>query len=184
MKIICSSNFGVPQRRNRLIVIGIRGDVCKEIGLKKENEILELYPKGSIYEPTIEEGLKDVKVNPNERKMLLMDCIKSSTYQLIKSIPKNPITKLKMNDLDPNWLSDFNLVRSSFKEPSPTLTQMGQQLGRGGIFHPNEDRLFTSDELKSLMGLPTDYILTGNFNKKSERCGRMVTPPIYKYLTE
>ena len=61
---------------------------------------------------------------------------------------------------------------------------MGQQLGRGGIFHPLEDRLFTSDELKSLMGLPTDYILTGNFNQKSERCGRMVTPPIYKYLSE
>ena len=47
--------------------------------------------------------------------------------------------------------SDFNLVRSSMKVPSPTLTQMGQQLGRGGIFHPLEDRLFTSDELKFLI---------------------------------
>ena len=40
------------------------------------------------------------------------------------------------------------------------------------------------NELKRLMGLPDDYILTGTFNQKSERCGRMVTPPIYKYLSQ
>jgi len=89
-----------------------------------------------------------------------------------------------MNDVDPNWTSDFNLVRSSLEKPVPTLTQMGQQMGRGGVFHPSEDRVFTTLELKRLMGLPDDFILTGTFNQRAERCGRMVTPPIYKYLSQ
>lgn len=182
--VMCSSNFGVPQRRRRLIVVGIRPDVCKVVGIKKESQILDLYPRGSVYEPTVEEGLRGVNLDPFERKQLLLSTVKSSTYELIKSIPKNPNETMKISDLDPTWTSDFNLVRSSLKRPVPTLTQMGQQMGRGGVFHPSEDRVFTVDELKRLMGLPDDYILTGTFNQKSERCGRMVTPPIYKHLSQ
>jgi len=182
--VMCSSHFGVPQRRRRLIVIGIRPDICRHIGLRNETQILDLYPMGSIYEPKIEEGLDGVVVDEFERKQLLLSTVKSSTYELINSLPKNPSENLQMSDLDPNWTSDFNLVRSSFERPVPTLTQMGQQMGRGGVFHPSEDRVFTVNELKRLMGLPDDYILTGTFNQKSERCGRMVTPPIYKYLSQ
>ena len=182
--VMCSSHFGVPQRRRRLIVIGIRGDVCKKIGLKKESAILDLYPKGSIYEPTIRDGLEGVTVDRNERNVLLTSMVKSSTYELLNRLPKNPPKGIKLSHIDPSWTSDFNLVRSSMDHPSPTLTQMGQQLGRGGICHPLEDRVFSIEELKRLMGLPTDYILSGSFNQKAERMGRMVTPPIYKYLSK
>ena len=48
--------------------------------------------------------------------------------------------------------------------------------GLGGYFHPNEDRSFTIDELKRLMGLPDDFKLTGSFNQRAERIGRMVSP--------
>lgn len=182
--VMCSSHFGVPQRRRRLIVIGIRPDVCLKVGIKNEAQILDLYPKGSIYEPTLGEGLSDIQIDPFERKQLLLSTVKSSNYEMIKSLPKNPSRCIGMNDVDPNWTSDFNLVRSSLEKPVPTLTQMGQQMGRGGVFHPSEDRVFTTLELKRLMGLPDDYILTGTFNQKAERCGRMVTPPIYKYLSQ
>lgn len=53
---------------------------------------------------------------------------------------------------------------------------MGQQMGRGGIFHPSEDRVFEIAELKRLMALPDDFRLTGAFNQKAERIGRMVPP--------
>lgn len=181
---MCSSHFGVPQRRRRLIVVGIRPDICKSIGIKDEEEILDLYPEGSSYEPTIGDGLDGVVVDEFERKQLLLNSIKQSTYELIKSIPKDPSTVRGMGTVRENWTSDFNLLRTSMYQPSPTLTQMGQQMGRGGCFHPMEDRVFTINELKRLMGLPDDYILTGTFNQRSERCGRMVTPPIYKYLSQ
>ena len=182
-KVLCSSNFGVPQRRNRLIVIAVRPDICRKVGIKTEEDILSLYPQGSIYEPTLRDGLDGVVVDPQQRNYLMMTSVKSSGYELIKSIPKNPSHPMKLSHVDPDWTSDFNLVRASWYHPSPTLTQMGQQGGRGGIHHPDEDRVFTTDELKRLMGLPDDFRLTGTFNQKAERCGRMVTPHLYKHLS-
>jgi len=182
-KVLCSSNFGVPQRRNRLIAIAVRPDICRKVGIKTEEDILSLYPQGSIYEPTLRDGLEGVVVDPQQRNYLMMTSVKSSGYELIKSIPKDPPYSMKLSDVDPDWTSDFNLVRASWYHPSPTLTQMGQQGGRGGIHHPDEDRVFTTDELKRLMGLPDDFRLTGTFNQKAERCGRMVTPHMYKHLS-
>jgi DNA (cytosine-5)-methyltransferase 1 len=183
-KIMNSAHFGVPQNRRRLICVGIRGDVCDEIGLQSENEILDLFPTESSFHPTVRDGLRDVKINEAERRQLILHTIRSSSYELIKTIPKNQTKPMKISDIDPNWKSDFNMVRSSWDHPSPTLTQMGQQMGRGGIFHPSEDRVFTTDEMKSLMGLPKDYKFSGNFNQRIERMGRMVSPLIYKYLSK
>ena len=182
--VMCSSNYGVPQRRRRLIAIGIRPDVCDVVGIRTEKDILNLYPEGSSYEPTMGDGLEGLEIDEGERKTLLLSQIRSSSYELIKSIPKDPPYNMGLKSVSEGWTSDFNLVRTSMYSPSPTLTQMGQQMGRGGCIHPLEDRVFTISELKRLMGLPDDYKLTGTFNQRAERCGRMVTPPIYKYLSQ
>ena len=39
-KVLCSSNFGVPQRRNRLIAIAVRPDICRKVGIKTEEIFL------------------------------------------------------------------------------------------------------------------------------------------------
>jgi DNA (cytosine-5)-methyltransferase 1 len=153
------------------------------VGIKSERDILEIYPHGSIYEPTLKDGLQGLEIDPTQRNYLLMSSVKSSAYEILKSIPKNPSRAIGIGNIDPDWTSDFNLVRASWDHPSPTLTQMGQQGGGGGIHHPDEDRVFTTDELKRLMGLPDDFRLTGTFNQKAERCGRMVTPHLYKHLS-
>ena len=67
--------------------------------------------------------------------------------------------------------------RCAWNAPAPTITQLGNQLGgRGGIFHPTEDRTFTIKELLRLTALPDDFKLTGSFNQRAERVGRMVPP--------
>jgi DNA-cytosine methyltransferase len=175
-KVLCSSHFGVPQRRNRLFVLGVRPDIAKKVGLKSDLDVLSLYPTGSLYEPTIQDAFDGLVIDPRERNMLLTDCRKSSTYELIRAYPKDPAFVTRMVHLKSDWASDFNLVRASWFKPSPTITQMGQQMGRGGVHHPSEDRVFTIAELIRLMGLPDDYRLTGAFNKKAERLGRMVPP--------
>jgi DNA (cytosine-5)-methyltransferase 1 len=182
--VLTSSNFGVPQKRKRLFVIGIRPDIAKKVGITDERDILDIYPKGSSYEPTIKDAFEGLTINEKEREMLLSNCRRSSSYELIKRLPKNPTKSMKISNIDPNWISDFNLVRPSINKPCPTLTQMGQQMGRGGVLHPNEDRVFTVNEMIRLMGLPDDFKLTGNFNQKIERMGRMVPPLMTKALSE
>ena len=45
-----------------------------------------------------------------------------------------------------------------------------------------EHRTFTIKELKRLTGLPDDFELTGSFNQRAERIGRMVPPLMTKEL--
>jgi DNA (cytosine-5)-methyltransferase 1 len=182
--ILTSSNFNVPQRRRRLFVLGVRKDIADKVGIKDEKDLLTIYPKGSSYEPSIKDGIKDLKINSSEKDLLLSNNRRSMTHHLLKALPFNPSDSIKISDIDKSWKSDFNLVRSSWDHPCPTLTQMGQQMGRGGIFHPSENRVFTIAELKRLTGLPDDYVLTGSFNKKAERIGRMVPPLMTKALAE
>lgn len=174
--VLTSSNFGVPQRRQRLFVIAIRADVAKAAGITSEADILQLYPTGSSKEITVREAFEGLPVKEDERQALLRSMRRSSTYELIRVIPKNPDIPQRISSLRRDWKSDFNLARAGWNAPCPTLTQMGQQMGRGGICHPSEDRVFTIAELKRLMGLPDDFKLSGTFNQKAERIGRMVPP--------
>lgn len=174
--VLMASHFGVPQRRKRLFVIAVRDDVAKSAGLKNEDDILQLYPSGSSSEISVREAFKGLATQEDERQALLGSMRRSATYELIKVIPKNPDTPQRIANLRSDWKSDFNLARAGWNSPCPTLTQMGQQMGRGGICHPAEDRVFTIAELKRLMGLPDDFRLSGTFNQKAERIGRMVPP--------
>ena len=183
-QVLSSASFGVAQSRRRLITIAVRPDVCKRAGIRSENDLLSIFPIGSIYEPTVKDALAEVKNDPEEVEYLLSATIRSARYELVKALPKNPKLPIRLNHLEPSWTSDFNLTRASWDKPCPTLTQMGQQAAAGGIYHPNEDRVFTIAELKRLTGLPDDFRLTGSFGKKAERCCRMVTPPLYKHLAQ
>jgi DNA (cytosine-5)-methyltransferase 1 len=70
----------------------------------------------------------------------------------------------------------FNLKRVSQYQPAPTITAMGSAETTAGAFHWIEPRKLTLGELKRIMSLPDDFKLTGKWNQKAERCGRMVPP--------
>ena len=59
---------------------------------------------------------------------------------------------------------------------------MGATEKTAGVCHWNDDRKFTLGELKRVTSLPDDFILTGKWAQKSERCGRMVPSLMMKSL--
>ena len=125
-------------------------------------------------------GSRNVK---SERDMLLMMTRQSASYELLKLLPLDPPKHTRMRDVAADWTSDFNLVRAAWDLPCPTITATGAQ-GRGGIYHPEENRGFTIGELKRLSGLPDDFQLSGTFAQKAERIGRMVPPLMTKAIAE
>jgi DNA (cytosine-5)-methyltransferase 1 len=108
--------------------------------------------------------------------MLLTASINSSRRELIGLLPKNPSKVVRLKDVNKNIKGNFSLERWSWNLPSRTVTQLGVQLPRYNYVHPDEDRPFTVNELKRIMGLPDDFVLTGSYNQKVERLGRMVPP--------
>ena len=182
-KKLKAHHYGVPQRRERLIAIGVRGDICKKIGITDEDEILTLFPQGSSFHPTLQDAVGDLVMDDLERReisLIRQEIRRTSSYEIIRAIPKNPPRPSRLHEHHKGFKNFyFNTYRCAWGEPVPTVTQLGNQLGgRGAICHPDEDRTFTIRELKRLSSLPDDFKLTGTFNQRAERIGRMVPPRV------
>lgn len=187
-KSVFSPDCGVGQHRTRLITIGVRPDICKTLGIKNDEDLDFLFPKPIKNPVTLRSTLKNVHLDEDEVEMLLDSCRLGSSYEIIKSIPKGGPKHLRIQDVYPEWKekfnSDFTTLRSGWDTTCPTLTCRGQQLGIGGVHHPDYDRKFTVNEMKRIMSLPDDFKLTGTFNDKSERIGNMVPPFVTKTISQ
>jgi DNA (cytosine-5)-methyltransferase 1 len=113
----------------------------------------------------------------DEEVKYLTDKFTNTAYwkQTGSKMPINPEKVLSGRDYHPKG-HHFNLKRISQHKPSPTITAMGSADTTAGAIHWIEPRKLTLGELKRIMSLPDDFILTGKWNQKAERCGRMVPP--------
>jgi len=178
-KVLNAAHYGVPQARERVIFICVRNDVCEKIGLNFLN-LNSIFPDENSKFVSLKEAIDNVENDPEEVQML-RDYVQSGFQKnWICKLPMNPTKHSKPSDKEhKSWNpkgSCFNMIRPAPQLPCPTLTQQGQQKGVSGVFHYNDDRKFTIKELKIIMSLPEDYILTGDFDKQAERIGRMVAP--------
>jgi len=182
-KVLDSRYFGVSQTRTRVFFIGLRNDITTKAGLTFMN-IANVFPEESRDVVSLEEALKDLEYDSEEVKMLT-DRFSNTAYwkQTGSKMPNNPDKVLTGGDYHPKG-HHFNLKRVSLKQPGPTLTAMGSQITTAGAFHWNEPRKLTIGELKRIQSLPDDFILTGKWNQKAERIGRMVPPLLLKSIAD
>ena len=177
VKVLTATDYGVGQIRKRMFLVGVRHDIADKVGLKTEKQLLkEVFPKPMGEIKTLRDVLEGVQIDPRERQTILSATRRSTRYEIIREIPKNPPKVTRLKDVKEGWESDFSVERWSWDVPARTLTQQGVQLSRPNYFHPDEDRPFTINELKRIQGLPDDFVLTGSFDQRAERIGRMVPP--------
>lgn len=167
-QILDAQYLGVPQHRERCIIIGVRND----IGIKPP------LIKPIDYIVTVGEALKGVKNNQEEIEMLEYSLQKYRIGKIAKNLPKNPRNRIQGSSIMHG--SYFNLVRESIYCPCSTICQMNGAEYASGNLHPLYDRKFTIPELKRICSFPDDFILTGSYKKQWERLGRAV-PPIMMY---
>jgi len=185
-KAVQAKYCGVAQHRERLITIGLRKDLADQLNFKKPSDLEVVFPT-ECAPVTLRSALKDLVNDPEEVEVWLNSCRLSASYEQIKAIPKGQGKYLKISDVIPEWKhlnSDFSLLRAGWDSTCPTLTCRGQQLGISGVHHPDYDRKFTIAELKRIMSLPDDYILTGTLNDKATRIGNMVPPQMTKAIAD
>ena len=174
-KVLDSRYFGVCQTRTRVFFIGIRNDITEKIGLTFLN-ISSIFPTGSKDVIPLGQALEGLEYDEEEVKMLTEKFSKTAYWRDTGSkMPQNPDKVLTGMDYHHKG-HHFNLKRVSLKVPAPTLTAMGSNDTTAGAFHWSEPRKLTIGELKRIQSLPDDFKLTGKWNQKAERCGRMVPP--------
>ena len=182
-QVLDSRYFGVSQTRTRVIFIAIREDVSEKVGLNFLT-IGNVFPTPSKSVIPLREALVGLEYDPEEVKYLTEKFEKIAYWKDTGSnMPDNPSKVLSGMDYHPKG-HHFNLKRVSLEVPSPTLTAMGSGETTAGAFHWNEPRKLTLGELKRIMSLPDDFKLTGKWNQKAERIGRMVPPLMMKSIAE
>lgn len=173
-----AKHCGVPQHRERLITVGIREDIAKQLEFSCQGDLNVLFPKQGV-EINLRSALTGIENDPEEVEVWLDSCRLSASYEQVRALPKGGSKHLKMTDVVMGWRTinaDFNLIRAGWDTTCPTLTCRGQQLGISGVHHPDFDRKFTISELKRIMSLPDDFQLSGTLNDKATRIGNMVPP--------
>lgn len=166
-KELCALDFGVPQKRRRIVLSGMRKGQCyapvkprKRAGLRTVRQAI-----GGLKDPTyFNRGLKpeDISFHPNHWTMQ----------------PKSP----RFDDPEGEAKVDVN-ERRSFKrlvwdEPSRTIA-----FGHREIYiHPDGHRRLSIYEGMLLQGFPPSFVLEGNLSEQVDQVSNAVPPPLGKAI--
>lgn len=182
-KKINSADYGVPQKRERVFIIGIRNDIGK---------IFE-FP-----ETTHGEGKKDYSTFRDVLNKLSNIKHEHSEYteKRLKYMELIPKGGGNWKDLDDNIAKEamgksyFSgggktgfFRRIKIDEPAPTMltspTQNSTVLG-----HPLENRPLSIQEYLAVQGFPIDYKVNGTLSDKYTQIGNAVPVPIARIIGE
>ena len=199
---MCSKlDIGVPQNRERLIIVGIRSDLNQQFTFPEENEKKSGNLK-DIIKFTMEGTLK---IEPEYLDFNFDD------------IPDECIIK-DMNNNESEKNPHPNLVQYAKKRDysrrgvdRPHRLHFGKRLDVGGeiidirrpintiicsyahcprFFVPQKNkngnylRCLTPGELKQCQGFPADYEISGDTGKKIKQIGNAVPPPLIKMIVK
>ena len=180
-QVLDSRYFGISQTRTRVFFVGVRNDIADKAGLNFLT-MNHVFPQPSKTVVPLKDALIGLEYDEEEVKYLTEKFSNTAYWkQTGSNMPVDPDKVLTGMDYHPKG-HHFNLKRVSQYQPAPTLTAMGSCDTTAGAFHWAEPRKLTLGELKRIMSLPDDFKLTGKWNQKAERIGRMVPPLMMKAL--
>ena len=210
-KVLNGWKHGVPQKRERVFIVGIRNDVADKIGMNWMN-ISRIFPEpNENNKPVISDAIRDLQTDPvNEAESVELCEImkKSAKYKWLRRLKKNPERVVSVGDdvVRPwykKWIkhreklgknvgerevkekhSFFQSRRVPWNQASHTLSEQGLKTSLAVHLHPEKDRVYTTYEAIRLMTLPNDYKQTGSLNDRLARIGLMVAPICLKNLAD
>lgn len=188
-RLLDASWLGVPQARQRIIFVGVRGDLGFD----------PVHPTPMPYQYTMRDALpwiravvKDTKGNngvsrkeADEPSMNIVDqphhyTVESESWMEGKAVGEE-WEKLSIGEQSDKY---FQLVKPNPDQPTPTVTATGGSNSIASVTHPYENRKFSIGELKRICSFPDDYQLTGSYAQQWERLGRSVPPVMARKVSE
>jgi len=153
-KLLNAADYGVPQLRQRVFIIGVRNDI----------DFNYEYPQPS-HSTDESDGLK---------KWL-------GVGEALKDIPDPDETNTIANHDYSKYKLRFNGYLGhrtiDSEKPAPTVTARGDD--RGGVVvlhHPNNQRRMSCRELATVQSFPLDYVFSGNRSSIYRQIGNAVPP--------
>ena len=166
-----SEQYGIPQTRHRVIIVGIRNDIPVEYKIPSP----ALYSECDISAKTALSGIPDTSTN-NDRKKLSPDVKKRLSYIL----PGENIWQAeeRLGDSFPPELKIHTKTKISQiyrkldpDKPAYTVTAAG---GGGTFMYHWTDRELTNRERARIQTFPDDFEFVGNYNSVRKQIGMAV----------
>lgn len=197
-KVIKTKEFGIPQNRERTIIIGslIDFDLEKEIERTKkkiENEQPEFFKPVTVWDAisNMPKPTADGEVNNLVYKNYYQQFLKGSdgkTFNHIKTNHNekaiNRMSKIKINENYMVLHEQINSVHSGSYgrlDPngiSPTITTRFDTPSGGKFIHPFENRTITPREAARIQSFPDDFKFIGNKTSICKQIGNAVPPKL------
>lgn len=202
-KVVKAVDFGVPQKRERLIIIGTTIPGVRFDWLWNETyaEIIEKYSEyftpvtvrdaiGNLPSVT-EDGVIENPIPQNEYQRYL-SCDKASLTNHTQSHhSKKAVERMQKIDNGQNYTTldeEINSVHSGsygrlfWDEPATTITTRFDTPAGGRFIHPVEDRTLSPREAARIQSFPDDFVFYGTRREISRQIGNAVPPKISYFL--
>ena len=172
-KCLDSSKYNVPQKRERVFIVGILKMINKKFNFPEEIKNKKVL-KDVLYDVPISQGLKY-----NEEKTNLFKMIPQGGCWV--NLPKELQKKYLGNSYNSGGGKRGILYRLSMEKPSLTLlcTPSQKQTER---CHPLEERPLTIREYARIQTFDDDYEFIGSINSQYKQIGNAVPVELAKYM--
>ena len=157
-KTLNAADFGVPQSRLRLFIVGVRSDIA----------FTPIFPPRATHAPP-------------DKALALGLMPHMSVGDALQSIPEPEKPHSLSNHTGSKYKLRFNNYlghrRINPEKPAPTVTARGDD--RGGVVvlhHPKNHRRMTVRELATVQSFPKEFIFHGNNSSAYRQIGNAVPP--------
>ncbi len=182
-RILSAEEFGVPEKRRRTIIMGVRGGECQFPRVTHG-------PRGESKVRTVAEALRnlkasDGKVYNHDRDLARIK--KKEDHERLKFIPAGKGIRYEEDEkmflpkrlrygvdwkkLKENRFRQTRLQRLPLNAPSPTILT-----ARTSYYHPVEHRYLTPREAAACQSFPNDFIFYGPQTSVFRQIGNAVPP--------
>ena len=160
--------YGVPQARERVIILGVRSDLGVEPSL----------PQPQVRGISAGDALVGVVNDPDEVAALLADAEKRPHLRLWdKMMPGQ-------SGDDVTGKNHYSLHKLDPTRPCPTITKFEENESVSGIMHWAQRRKLTVAEAKRLSSFPDGFVFAGGRSHAMARMGNCVPPLLIKAIAE
>ena len=184
-QLINAADYGIPQTRERVFMVGIRSDLGIEYEFPQPTHSRNP-KKGQKRWVTLGEVLSKIDIKEHhylpytEERLKLMKLIPKGGGNW-RDLPKDVVEQA----MGGAYHSDGGKVgfyrRLWVDKPSPTLMTSPNQKSTN-LGHPYEDRPLSIEEYKAIQGFPLDYQLVGSLPEQYVQIGNAVPIKLAKII--
>jgi len=186
-KLLKSHEYGVPQQRHRVLMIGIREDLKTSFDFESMKKHVDPM---SLEKLTLKHVLEGVPESSEEREVWGFSPQATKMVPMIrrswKDIPYEllPARFQRIRDQMERYRSPNFYRRFGLDEINGTITASAQP-ENCGIIHPLEHRRFSVREIARIQSFPDDYIFEGrSVSEKYKVIGNAVPPVLAHVLAK